>query len=345
MAGAKTIRDVAREAGVSIATVSYVLNNSRNVGPETRARVLEAARRLAYRPNITARNLQASETRLFAYTWQPSPPDHFNPILDSFLQAAVYAAAERGYRFLVFPTHSVEEEVATYETLMLEGQVDGFVLSNTNLDDARVEYLVTAGFPFVAFGRSNPQWDFPAVDVDGTFGVRRAVQHLHARGHRRIGALAWPEESLTGRYRLRGYEQGMAEAKLPLCADWVRRTENRYSDAYNTTAALLRLPEGKRPTALIAMSDLMGIGAMNAAWDLGLEPGRDVAVVGFDDSSVTRFVRPALSSIAQPIAEVGRRLVDMLAALCQGEPIAERTLVLRPELVVRASSERAYEGN
>ena len=104
MASGKTIRDVAREAGVSIATVSYVLNNSRNVGPETRARVLEAAGRLAYRPNITARNLQASETRLFAYTWQPSPPDHFNPILDSFLQAAVYAAAERGYRFLVFPT-------------------------------------------------------------------------------------------------------------------------------------------------------------------------------------------------------------------------------------------------
>lgn len=344
MAGAKTIRDVAREAGVSIATVSYVLNNSRNVGAETRDRVLEAARLLAYRPNITARNLQASETRLFAYTWQPSPPDHFNPILDSFLQAAVYAAAERGYRFLVFPTHSVAEEVATYETLVREGQVDGFVLSNTNLDDARVEHLMAANFPFVAFGRSNPRWDFPSVDVDGTFGVRYAVQHLHERGHRRIGVLAWPEESLTGRYRLQGYEEEMAAAHLPLCPDWVRRTENRYSDAYDTARAMLQMPEGERPSALIAMSDLMGIGAMNAAWDLGLEPGRDVAVVGFDDSPVTRFVRPALSSLAQPIAEVGRRLVDMLAALCQGEPIAERTVVLRPELIARASSERPYEG-
>ena len=124
MPGAKTIRDVAREAGVSIATVSYVLSQSRNVGPETRERVLEAARRLAYRPNVTARNLRASETRLFAYTWRPSPPDHFNPILDSFLQSAVDAASERGYRFLVFPTATIEDEVATYETLMLEGQVD-----------------------------------------------------------------------------------------------------------------------------------------------------------------------------------------------------------------------------
>lgn len=344
MAGTKTIRDVAREAGVSIATVSYVLNNSRGVAPETRERVIDAARRLAYRPNVTARNLQASETRLFAYTWQPSSPDHFNPILDSFLQAAVYAAAERGYRFLVFPTQTIAEEIATYETLMLEGQVDGFVLSNTNLDDARVEHLMAAGFPFVAFGRSNPKWDFPSVDVDGTFGIRRAVEHLHERGHRRISVLAWPEESLTGRYRLQGYKQEMTERGLSICDEWVRRTENRYSDAYETARELLRMPEGERPSALIAMSDLMGIGAMNAAWDLGLEPGWDVAVVGFDDSPVTRFVRPALTSIAQPIAEVGRRLVDMLAALCQGEPIAERTVVLRPELIVRASSERPFDG-
>ena len=344
MAGAKTIHDVAREAGVSIATVSYVLNNSRNVAVETRKRVLDVAQRLAYRPNITARNLQASETRLFAYTWQPSPPDHFNPILDQFLQAAVSAAVELGYRFLVFPTKSVDDEIATFETLMLEGQVDGFVLSNTNLDDGRVRHLLRTGFPFVTFGRSNPDWDFPAVDIDGTFGVCRAVQHLHERGHRRIAILAWPEESLTGRHRLLGYMDGMTETGLPVCGAWVRRTENRYGDSYETAREMLAAPDDERPSAIIAVSDLIAIAAMNAAWDMGLEPGRDVAVVGFDDSPAARLMRPTLSSIAQPISEVGRRLVGMLAALCQGAPIAERTVLLRPELVVRESSGRRYEG-
>ncbi len=344
MASGKTIRDVAREARVSIATVSYVLNNSRSVGPETRERVLEAARKLAYRPNITARNLQASETRLFAYTWQPSPPDHFNPILDSFLQAAVYAAAERGYRFLVFPTKNVEEELATYETLMLEGQVDGFVLSNTNLEDARVRGLLQEGFPFVAFGRSNPDWEFPCVDVDGTNGVRRAVEHLIERGHRRIGILGWPEPSLTGRFRLRGYREAMDAAGLSACDEWVRRTENRYADAYETTLDMLKAAPRERVTALVAMSDLMAAAAINAAWDAGLEQGRNLAVLGFDDSPVTRFVRPALSSVRQPIEEVGRRLVDMLVALCKGQPIPERSVVLQPELVVRASSAYRYEG-
>ncbi len=343
MSTGKTIRDVAREARVSIATVSYVLNNSRHVGPATRERVLEAARRLAYRPNITARNLQASETRLFAYTWQPSSPDHFNPILDSFLQAVVYAAAERGYRFLVFPTATVEDELATYETLMLEGQVDGFVLSNTNLDDARVQGLLAESFPFVAFGRSNPDWDFPCVDVDGTFGVRSAVEHLVERGHRRIGVLGWPDHSLTGRFRLAGYFEGMTAAHLPVADGWVKRTENQYADAYETSAQLLREGRADRVTALIAMSDLMAIAAINAAWDAGLEPGRNFAVVGFDDSPVTRFIRPALSSLRQPISEVGRRLVDLLVALCQGESIAERAVVLKPELIVRASSEQPYE--
>lgn len=342
MAGGKTIRDVAREAGVSIATVSYVLNNSRNVGAETRERVLDAAHRLAYRPNITARNLKTSETRLFGYTWRAGPPDHFQPVLDRFLQAAVDAAAERGYRFLVFSTSSMQEELAVYETLMLEGQVDGLVLSNTNLDDVRVAGLLREGFPFVAFGRSNPDWGFVCVDVDGTFGVRRAVEHLIERGHRRIGVLGWPEPSLTGRFRLQGYYDGMNASGLPVASAWDRRTENRYRDAYDATAQMLRAEPRARITALVAMSDLMAVAAINAAWDAGLVPGADFAVVGFDDSPVTQLTRPALSSLRQPIEEVGRRLVGMLVDLCQGQPIAERSVVLRPELIVRASSEQPY---
>lgn len=337
MAGV-TIRDVARESGVSIATVSYALNKPQRVAEETRQRVLLAAERLGYRPNITARNLQASETRLFGYTWRPSAPDRFNPILDRFLQAMTEAAACRRYRILAFSTNSIEDELSAYEEMMLVGQVDGFVLSNTNLEDRRVRSLLEAGFPFVAFGRSDPDWDFHWVDVDGQAGVCMATRHLTERGHRRVACLAWPESSLTGQYRLKGYLDGMNEAGLSIEAGWIERGKNTHTDSYIATQRLLSLPAERRPSAIVAMTDLMAIGAINAARDAGLEPGRDLAVVGFDDSPFARFLRPTLSSIRQPIAEVGERLVAMLADLCNGRTVSEPHVLLKPELVVRESS-------
>jgi DNA-binding LacI/PurR family transcriptional regulator len=341
MAGV-TIRDVAKAAGVSTATVSYVLNNSRAVSEETRRRVLEAAQRLGYRANITARNLQASETRLLGYTWRPTPPDQFNPILDQFLNAIAQAAARHEYHILTFPTTSIEEEIAIYREMVLTGQVDGFVLSNTNLDDPRVQTLLQLRFPFVAFGRSNPEWDFPWVDVDGTYGLFIATRHLLQQGHRRIACLAWPYASLTGQYRLAGYRQAMADAGLDGDPEWVVRTENTYEDAYQAAQSLLDLPPSRRPTAIVALSDLMAIGAMNAAADRGIAVGRELAVVGFDDAPIARFLRPPLSSLRQPIAEVGERLATMLIDLVNGRRLGQSQVLLKPSLVVRGSSAFSY---
>lgn len=338
-----TIHEVAKEAGVSIATVSYVLNGTRRVAEETRQRVLDAVQRLGYRPNVTARNLQAGATRLFGYTWRPSPADAFNPVLDRFLHALAEAAAQRGYRVLTFPTASLEQELATYEELMLVGQVDGFVLSNTDLDDPRVRALLDAGFPFVAFGRANPGWDFPWADVDGTAGMAQAVDHLIAQGHRRIACLAWPEASLTGQYRLDGYLRSLAAAGLEVAPEWIVRGENSYEAAYRAARQLLALPPDRRPTAIVAMTDLMAMAVLNAGWDAGCQVGRDLAVVGFDDAPVAPFLRPSLSSVRQPIAEVGGRLADMLADLLAGRPIAQPQALLQPELVVRESSAQRYE--
>lgn len=333
-----TIHDVAKEASVSIATVSYVLNDSRRVGDETRTRVLQAITRLGYRPNITARNLQASKTRLLGYSWRPVPPSQFTPVLDQFWQAMAQAAAHHDYRILAFPTATPQEELVVYEEMMLSGQVDGFVLSNTNLEDPRVRALLSARFPFVAFGRSNPAWDFPWVDVDGRAGIRMALEHLIAGGHRRIGCLAWPAPSLTGRYRLEGYHEALAAANLPAPEAWVMRIENTYDEAYAGAQRLLALSPAQRPTAIVAFSDLMAMGAINAATDAGVTVGRDVAVVGFDDAPVARFLRPPLTSLRQPVAEVGERLVTMLIDLVNGRSVADPHVLLLPELIARASS-------
>ena len=261
--------------------------------------MLAAAERLGYRANITARNLQASETRLIGYSWRPSPVEQFNPILDKFLQSIAEAAARHDYRILAFPSIDVQEELSAYEEMMLIGQVDGFVITNTNFDDERVLSLVKNHFPFVSFGRANEDWDFPWIDVDGTAGTLSATRHLVAQGHRRIAFLAWPELSQTGHFRLKGYQDGMAQAGLLIDPDWLEMAGNVYGESYAAMQRLLTLPAERRPTAVIASSDLMAMGAMNAAWEAGLEVGRDLSVVGFDDVPVAAF--PASGAVfAEP---------------------------------------------
>lgn len=333
-----TIRDVAKEAGVSTATVSYVLNGSRRVSDATRERVLQTARRLGYRANITARNLQASETRLIGYSWRPTPTDQFNPIIDKFLQSIAEAAARHGYRILAFPSMSVQDEVAAYTEMMLVGQVDGFILTNTNFDDERVQALVTKRFPFVSFGRANPDWDFTWIDVDGAAGTLAATRHLLAQGHRRIAFLAWPEKSQTGHYRLQGFLDGMCEAGLAVDPAWVQLAGNFHNESYAATQRLLALPVDRRPSAIIASSDLMALGALNACWDAGLQVGREMAVTGFDDAPIARYMRPALTSLAQPVNEIGEQLVTMLIDTLHDQPVQPRQILLAPTLVVRASS-------
>ena len=334
------IKDVAKRAGVSIATVSYVLNNRESISQATRERVLRAAAELGYRPSVIARGLQDGRSRMLGYSWTPVPEGQYNPILDRFLQSMAEAATRHGYHVLALPAPTVTNEVEVYRELVRTNRVDGLILSATNLDDPRIRYLLDEGFPFVAFGRSNPTWDFPWIDVDGTAGVRQAVEHLLALGHRRIACLTWPAASLTGQHRLAGYRQAMAEAGLTVAPEWmVRVVENDYAGAYHAAQQLLAADEGCRPTAIVCVSDLIAVGVLNAAADAGLEVGRDLAVSGFDDSPIAHHARPPLTSIRQPVAEVAERAVQMLLALIGGEPVEERHVLLKPTLVIRASTQ------
>ena len=333
-----TIKDVAKEADVSIATVSYVLNGSGAVGEATRQRVLQTVKRLGYRPSIIAQNLQARESRIIGYSWLPVPPDHFNPILEKFMLGMAEAAGRHGYHVLVFPTTESADEATPYREMVESGRVDGFVLSNTNMNDPRIRYLLDEGFPFVAFGRSNPEWEFPWVDVDGADGVGQAVNHLLELGHRRIACLAWPEHSLTGQYRLSGYHQAMANGGLQVEAEWVIRTENSHNHAYEATQTWLAMPPERRPTAIVALTDLMAISVINAATAANLEVGVDLAVVGFDDAPMAGYLRPSLTSLRQPIVDIGERVVTMLIDLVRGGMPVPAQVLLKPRLIVRDST-------
>lgn len=331
-----TIKDVAREAGVSIATVSYVLNNKTNsVSERTRQQVLEAIGRVGYTPNITARNLKASQTRLIGYAWHPDLGDQNNAVMDRFIYCLAHAAEMAGYHLLTF-THPNDTPTLVYDDLIRAGRVDAFVLSGTTIHDSRIAFLLKSGFPFVSFGRSNPEWDFPWVDTDGQRGVEEAVEYLVDLGHQRIAIAALPEESLSGNHRLAGYLEAMQRLGLNIHPEYVRRGKHSEPSGREIMARWLRLPKHERPTAVIAVTDIIAIGIMNEAEQNGLVIGRDLSVIGYDDTPLVQYLRPSLTTLHQPIEDIGHALIAMLERVLHDEP-NERHMLLPPRLILRGS--------
>ena len=333
-----TIKDVAARAGVAYQTVSKVINGHAQVMPETEARIWEAARALGYRPNHSARSLRAQRSLMIGYSWEPSLPGEANHILDVFLTSMVDEAQAAGYHLLPFPFRAGEELVETYRELVEAGRVDGFVLSSVNYNDPRVAFLEARQVPFVAFGRTAAAPTHAYVDVDGAAGLRAATEHLISQGHRRIGVLAWPAGSRVGDDRLAGYEAAMAAAGLACEPAWVARGSGTFEFGQAATEAWLRLPAAERPTAIVALSDTTAVGALHALTAAGLKPGRDVAVIGFDDAPLAQYMAPPLSTLRQPLRAAGQACVDMLVGLIEGDPELERQVLLKPELVLRSTA-------
>lgn len=337
MAAKVTLKQVASRAGVSYQTVSKVLNKQAQVSEETEKRILDAVHELGYRPNQIARNMRAKRSFMIGYSWIQTSEDQVNHILDHFLTSMVQEAEAAGYHLLPFPYREGEALVDTYRELIDTGRVDGFVLSSVNYNDPRILFLLERKFPFVAFGRSNPDLDFPFVDVDGVNGLCQAMEHLISRGHRRIAALAWPESSRVGNERLQGYFESMQITGRDIRPQWIQRGEGTFEFGREAGSRLFGLPEPDRPTAIVTLNDTQAIGALHAAREHGLEVGKDIAIIGFDDAPMSQFLFPPLTTVRQPIHEAGRKCVEILVALMKGEQPVERQVLLAPSLIIRDS--------
>ena len=333
-----TLKEVAALAGVSYQTVSKVLNQQIRVSKDTEQRILQAAESLGYRPNQLARSMRSQRSRLIGYSWAPTSPDQVNPILDQFLQSMAHAAESAGYHLLAFPYREGEEWVDAYRDLVDTNRVDGFVVSSVEFDEPRIRFLQERNFPFVAFGRSNQGWEFPYVDVDGEAGMRMVAEHLVALGCHHIAVLAWPEASRVGQDRLQGLLSGLEVASIPTEQITISRGEGNYQFGLECSRAWLELPKAQRPDAIVAFNDLMATGAMQAAREKGLQVGRDLAVTGFDDVPMVQYLSPPLTSVRQPIWEVGQQVMSILLKLLGGIPLADSCLLLQPRLVIRESS-------
>jgi DNA-binding LacI/PurR family transcriptional regulator len=337
-----SIKDVAVRAGVSYQTVSKVLNGELKVSPATEARISASVKELGYRPHHSARTLRTQRSQMIGYSWSSSETEQLNHIVHMFLTGVVSEAEAAGHHVLPFPYRNGDDQVAGYRELIDAGRVDGFVLSSVMYDDPRIGFLLERGFPFVAFGRSGPTVDdFAYVDVDGAAGMRLATEHLLRLGHRCIAILAWSANTRVSDDRLSGYVQALEAAGLGVDPELIGRGESDFEAGYAATACWLKRSPGRRPTAVVAMTDLMAIGAMRAAHEHGLNVGREFAVAGFDDVPLAQYLQPALTSVRQPVRQAGHLCVDLLVALLTGLPVAQRHILLQPELVVRASTQPA----
>ena len=327
--------DVADLAGVAKGTVSYALNDSALISEPTRQRVREAAKVLGYRPNTIARNLRKNQAGVVGYSWHVADdPSMMNNLLDRFIYRVTIAAEQEGFHLLTFiqPQKNAEH---VYDDLISTNRVDGFLLTDVRYHDPRIARLTSISAPFVAFGGMYiPEADFAYVDVDGKQGIKMVVDHLIEMGHERIGLLNYHPGWPVADAREAGYREAMQAAGIAIAPDWVAYTPNILHTASTATETLLKAKHP--PTAIICANDVMAFGAKTYFDAVGLHPGRDIALTGYDDDPTSEFL--GITSVRQPIDQVAALSFDILLGEISGNPRAERQVSLAPTLIVRRST-------
>jgi len=333
-----TLQDIAQELDVSIATVSRALRGMPGVAESTRQLVLKAAQEQGYYPNLAAQQLQRQRTNTIGFIIPTFGPRFSDPFFSELLAGIGNAAAEAEFDLLVSTVAPGKDELKGYQHLVAGRRVDGLLVVRTRRQDQRIAYLSAEDFPFVAFGRTDQELDFPYVDIDGQQGLFKVVTHLIERGHRRIAFINASEELMFAQHRLTGYRQALAAHGLPYDDDLVRLGGLVETDGYHAGRALFCLGE-QMPTAVCASNDLMALGMMRSARECGLQVGVDIAIAGFDDIPLAKMTHPPLTSVHQPIYQIGRLICEKLLCLVRDEELAEPQTLLLPELVVRESTD------
>jgi LacI family transcriptional regulator len=328
VSGRPTIKEVAERAGVSIATVSRALNDKGDVSEETRNHVRAVARAVGYSADPTARSLATQKTRLVAVVVGDNA-GHRDLSLVFF--GKVLAAISRRLAQSHYDPLLLQPEDAGPEH-----RFDAAVLIGVDGDDPLIADLASRDVPLVGVDvRCNAE-PSAFVGSDHADGVRLAVDHLYALGHRRIAHIAGALNTLAGAERLDAFRRECRALRLEPADELIRQGDFASASGYRETCALLAL--AKRPTAIVAASDLMALAALQAIRDAGLKPRRDVAVVGFDDLEAAALAHPPLTTIRQDRQELGTIAATRAIELIEAPDTSPHDTVLPVELVVRASS-------
>lgn len=331
----KTIKDIAKLAGVSRSTVSRVLNNHASVRPTVRDRILQVINEQGYTPQAAARHLVNQRTHIIGVLFPRS--DYYllnNPIFASIGQGIGQACARHGYTsMLSLGLREMEEE--RLFNMLRSRHFDGIIMISSGLNDPLPLLMKEAQIPYTRIGH-DPNADDPYwVDIDDTDAAYIAVKHLIAQGHSRIACIKGPiNEACTGA-RFRGYVQALQEAGLPFDPDLVYAGDWLHTSGAEAMKHFLQL--SKPPTAVFSFNDMMAVGVLHVLYERGLRVPEHLALVGFDDLPQTKIIIPPLTTIRQPSIEMGIQATEMLIDQLEGKDCQPTHKILPATLIIRKS--------
>ncbi len=325
-----TIKDVAREAGVSVATVSRVWTDADCVSPETRQRVAEVAARLGYSPHGAARSLITRTTFALGVLL----PDLYGEFFSEIIRGIDHVVRAAGYHILVSSSHESKDEIDAALRSM-RGRVDGMIIMSSDLEAQRTLRTLQGSFPVVLLNGDAESKAFDTITIENHEGARAMTRHLVARGHRRIAMIAGPERNHDAAERLRGYRTTLTENRIELDESLV--VQGDFSELSGHLAVTQLLALESRPTAIFAANDSMAIGALSALRENDLRVPHDMAVAGFDDIPLARYMNPPLSTVHVDISQLGARAAALLLLSLQKNGRPHQHLQLSTTLVIRAS--------
>ena len=335
-----TIADVARAAGVSKSAVSFTLNNRPGIGPQTRDRILGAARELGWTPDSKARALSVSKALAVGLVIARTPETlRSDPFFPSFIAGVETVLSGQGYSLLLHLVTDAQREEDVYRRLGSEGRVDGVFVTDLRVEDPRPALLAELGLPTVIIGPalSEPFW--PAVGVDDAPGITLAVAHLTSLGHTRIAHVSGPLTVVHGRSRADAWAAALGDAGLPPG----RCIEADFSAESGVRATRELLESDEPPTAIVYANDLMAMAGLSWAASRGIRVPEDLSITGFDDTEISAHLQPALTTVSMDVVAWGAAAATRLLQLVGGSPPGQLELPAA-RLVVRGSTGPAPTG-
>ncbi len=326
------MKDVARLAGVSTSTVSHVINNNRFVSDAVREKVTTAISQLNYAPSALARSLKLNQTRTIGMLLTASS----NPFYSEVVRGVERSCYERGYSLVLCNTDGDENRMNRSLETLLQKRVDGLLIMCTESHIPSVEILTRyPSIPSVMMDWSPFDGGSDIIQDNSLLGGEMATRHLISRGYTRIACIAGPQDKTPARLRLEGFHQAMKQAGLPVLPGYIVAGDLEFEGGYNAMNQLLAL--NPLPEAVFTSNDAMAVGVYHALYQAGLSVPQDIAVIGYDDIELARYMTPPLTTIHQPKDELGELAIDTLLHRLAEPGGSQQLLVLTPELVERGS--------
>jgi len=325
-----TIRDVAKAAGVHSSTVSRVINGNPNISQDTAERVFSAIKQLGYTPNALARSLKTKKIQTLGMLI----PDIANPFFAGLARGVEDTANQYGYNVILCNTDDCLEKEKTYLRLLEERRVEGLILATAKIRDKSVIELEKRRFPYILLSRNIKGLQENSISVDDIAGGYLAAQYLVSLGHRNIGHITGPFNTTAALDRIKGYKKALQHFGVPFNKQYIGEGDFKIKGGYQVMNQFLKLENP--PTAIFTANDLLAVGAIEAIRENGYEVPSDFSIVGFDDIRLASYLSPPLTTIRQPMIEMGSLAITKLLERIEHK-LSHQNVLIKPELIKRKS--------